>query len=241
MKLKIKRALLVLVLLLVGVLASCGDQKRPVSGYINEEELNEIINTFDGSVVHTSYSVEGSMNYFGLSENELCGDVDAAGVPFVNYPEYGKHGVKTSTFFDCYYLDNCASYYLRLPLVITDFTWNHEDDNYSTRYQLEAKLFRSAGTDKLYYYERPEGGFILRGFGVNKELLINNTNLWEYDLMNGLGNFYDIVDCVCSAKWNFTVEYDADGYLVYEKFETVNASVNNKDNCCYGQATYTWE
>jgi hypothetical protein len=140
------------------------------------------------------------------------------------------------------YTKYAASYYLCLPLHLTAESFTDSSIDWSSRYALEARVYRQSGTDKVYYYERPEGGFILKCFAVNKELLITNYALWEESQM--VSGFEwpieSIVDCSCSAKWNITVEYDANGYLVSEKFQTINASNDNLDTCCYGLATYNY-
>jgi hypothetical protein len=140
------------------------------------------------------------------------------------------------------YAKYAASYYLCLPLHLTYESFTETSINWSSRYALEARVYRQQGTDQIYYYERPEGGFILKCFAVNKELLITNYALWEESqTLRGFEWGIDsIVDCSCSGKWNITVEYDANGYLVSEKFETINVSEKNLDTCCYGQATYNY-
>ena len=42
------------------------------------------------------------------------------------------------------------------------------------------------------------------------------------------------------AKWNITIEYDKNGYLVSEFFETINAHHDPDSKSCYGSATYTF-
>ncbi|MDE6584030.1 MAG: hypothetical protein K2K15_01385 [Anaeroplasmataceae bacterium] len=228
----LKRFVIVLFALLALSLTGCADKKSPMSGYLSEEELASIIEGFDGSLEYDEIEIAGSINYFNLSVDKMVNTVDQV-MTYQAYP------LKSEGSND--YLKNCASYYLRLPLQLTKDSWNETDTNWSTRYQLESKVYRPAGMDKLYYYKRAEGGFILRLFGVNKELKISNYDLWEN------GNVDDLVDLLCSGKWNITVEYDANGFLVSETFETVNAPKNKdkaskdtKSKCCYGQATYTY-
>lgn len=197
-------------LLLVG----CSDQKSPIKGYINEEEIQEIVTSFDDTSHFTKYSYEGELNYFDYDEELVPRSIKKRNVEFKDSLEK--------------YSNDCSSYYLRLPLHITPTNWIcKEVDNsrlsLSTRYQLESKVYRPAGLDKIYYYKRDNGGFILRTFGVNKALIIKRPS-----------------DITCRAKWNIEIEYDNNGYLVKESFATVNSSQNNKSECCYGQATYTY-
>lgn len=199
-----------LALLLVG----CSDQKTPLAGYITNEELQEIVSQFKEDNQVKKYSYEGYLNYFEYDEELVPTTISKRNVDFVDSLDK--------------YSANSSSYYLRLPLHITPTNWVCEElDNsglsLSTQYQLESKIYRPAGLDQIYYYKRPEGGFILRTFGVNKALIIKKPS-----------------DITCRAKWDIEIEYDADGYLVREYFATVNSSENNKSECCFGQATYTY-
>ena len=47
-------------------------------------------------------------------------------------------------------------------------------------------------------------------------------------------------DVVCHAKWNITVEYDENGYLLSETFETVNSHKDPDTKTVYGSATYSY-
>lgn len=228
----LKRFVIVLFALLALSLTGCADKKSPTGGYLSEEELATIINGFDGSLEYDQIEIKGNINYFNLAEDKLPRTVEQV-------MDYKAFPLKSEDKND--YLKNCASYYLRLPLQITKDTWNETDTDWSTRYQLESKVYRPSGMDQLYYYKRADGGFILRAFGVNKELKISNYDLWENSAVD------DLVDLLCSGKWNITVEYDENGFLVKETFETVNAPTNKdkvttdtKSKCCYGEATYVY-
>lgn len=194
-------------------LTSCGTQKKPLPGYISEDELTEIVTNFKEENIYKKYSYEGYLNHFACSDEEIPSNITSDGmIRYTDYPEE--------------YKSSSSSSYLRLPLHITLKSWNVENINKSTRYNLESRVCRSEflknGLDKVYYYKRPEGGFILRTFGVNKNLQINQNNI------------------KCSGKWNIEVEYDADGYLVKEEFATINSSEANKSECCYGWANYSF-
>ncbi len=229
----IKYFVIVLFGLLALSLTSCGDQKSPRSGYLSEDEVLEIVNGFSTDSSISNVSIKGNLNYFNYP-NEKVPNVADEEMVYVEYPS------STSTTTNKY-LEECASYYLRLPLHITSQSWNDTDRLFQTKYQIESKIYRPAGLDKIYYYNRPEGGFIISVFGVNKELQINNVNLYMNDKV------FDLVDLLCSGKWNINLEYDENGYLVKEEFATVNAPKNKekasqsaKEKCCYGVATYEY-
>ena len=122
--------------------------------------------------------------------------------------------------------------YKRQPLHLTKDNWLIKDANgkysstKSTKLVLESCIYQPNGgyLDRVYYYLRDDGGFYLRAFGVNKALQIVNPSEIE-----------------CHGKWNVTIEYDKNGYLVSEAFETINASWDDKANSCFGSATYTFK
>ncbi len=229
----IKYFVIVLFGLLALSLTSCGDQKSPKSGYLSEDEVLKIVNEFSTDSSISNVSIKGSINYFNLSSEKVPNVADEE-------MEYTEYPTSESTSTNNY-LEECASYYLRLPLHITSQSWNDENKSFQTKYQIESKIYRPAGQDKVYYYNRPEGGFVISVFGVNKELQINNSSLYMNDKV------LDYVDLLCSGKWNINLEYDENGYLVKEEFATVNspknkekASQSAKKKCCYGVATYEY-
>ena len=233
----IKHFVLVLFVLLGLSLAGCSDRKSPAKGYISETELLTIIDQLEDSVSPRDVEVAGYLNYFNLSVDKLSNTVEQV----MTYKEYPNNPTEADSKATNNYIKECASYYLRLPLHITKDTWTETNTDWSTKYQLESKLYRPSGMDKIYYYARPEGGFIVKLFGVNKELKISNLELFSAALVD------DIADLQCSGKWDITVEYDAAGYLVKEEFSTINAPKNKesasadaKSKCCYGQATYIY-
>lgn len=215
MKKLIKCSLLLVVLFCMVFLTSCGDQKSPDKGYITSEELDEIVNKFDGSVEYNKYTYEGNLNYFNYEDLIIPRDVYMSNVDFIDSKDK--------------YNDKCASYYLNLPLHITKENWVCEEvDSHnrslSTKYCLTDKVYRSAGLDEIYFYKREGGGFILKTFAVNKALRIIRPS-----------------DITCHGKWNIEVEYDQNGYLISEKFSTLKADKKKKQDSCYGQATYTYQ
>ena len=74
-------------------------------------------------------------------------------------------------------------------------------------------------------YSNNDGGLIVKTFGENKALWINAPE--------------DYVEC--HAKWNITVEYDKHGFLVKEKFETINAHKDDDEKSVYGEARYSFK
>lgn len=223
------------------------DGKKPDSGYISKDEVTaDIVSKFENQTLYTKYSVTGSFNYFAYGEdiinptvkkvnqvlNDLiiqewvcdqCGTKNAFNQKKCTNPD-SCLGSKSNIKFTC-------SYYLNLPLHITKDSWKvltpegKVDTTYNLSYLLEGRIHapNSGYPEHVYYYERPEGGFIIKAFGVNKALRIINPN-----------------EVVCHAKWNVTVEYDANGYLVSEKFETINAHKAPDTETVYGYATYTY-
>ena len=208
-------------------LTSCSDFKTPLEGYISDKEVTEIVNKFkDGASEFNRYSVNGNFNYFAYDENRMPSTVNYVGI-LLDAPEYYIKD-KIDDNIPLKEQPKANSYYLRLPMRITPTSWtsNVKDEDgrsSSTKYQLESKVYRPEGLDSVYYYNRDDGGFILRTFGVNKALII------EYP--SGITS---------GGKWNIEAEYNADGYLVREYFATVNASEDNKSECCYGEATYSF-
>ena len=130
------------------------------------------------------------------------------------------------------YSKSCSSYFLRVPLHITIDNWILYDDkgNYdttnSTKYVLESKIYQPNGgyLDTIYYYPRENGGFYLKAFGVNKSLKIDRPTIIEPN-----------------AKWNIIIEYDENGYLVSETFQTLNAFKDPDSKTIYGKTVYNYE
>ena len=216
-------------------LCSCGDQKSPIKGYITNSQVTEIVKAFEESSTYSKVEVDGSINYFNLSDKKIPTEISETMV-------YSEYPIKTDNKSENDYLSKCASYYLRLPLHINYTSWSEKDTDWQSKYQLESKLIRLASnSDKLYYYNRDEGGFIVRTFAANKELKINNNLLYEEGVVE------TIIDLECSGKWNISIEYDKNGYLIKETFETVNApqnkskaSASQKSQCVYAQANYEY-
>lgn len=252
----VKTLSLLVILLSLTFMVSC-DQKKPEEGYISKEEVtNNIIVNFENKALYTKYSVKGTFNYFDYSEDKVPSSVnrmnqtitDLIVAPWIcskcgtenefNYANCKKvdidpttnkeipcQGSRPKTKVTC-------SYYLNLPLHITKDNWNiltpqgKIDTEYSHNYLLEGRVHapNTGYPEYVYYYERPEGGFIIKAFGVNKALKIVNPS-----------------DVVCHAKWNITVEYDENGYLISETFSTLNAHKKPDTESVYGSAQYTYE
>ena len=250
------KKLYILVLLLSFVLIVGCDGKKPESGYISKEEVtSDIASNFDNQTLYTKYTVTGSFNYFAYAEElvpstinrvnrelddfilspwvcTFCGTTNEFESSNCSHVEVnsstGKEtqciGSRPNDKFTC-------SYYLNLPLHITKDTWSvltpqgKVDTTYSLSYLLEGRIHapNSGYPEHVYYYNRAEGGFILKAFGVNKALRIINPS-----------------DVVCHAKWNITVEYDENGYLLSETFETINSHKDPDTKTVYGSATYSY-
>lgn len=214
---KIKRIWVVLLAFVVLLFASC-DKKTPVEGYLTEEQILEVVKGFSKEVDYSKYSYSGSMNFLDKAK-----EID---LPCFNI---GKEKVKFTDSLE-YYSSSCASYYLRMPLHITEENWTLTNDDgqlsgNSTRLKIESTLLTISDTlDKVYYYVGDNGDFIIRTFGANKSMIIDNKNTKL--------NF--------SGKWNCTITYDKNGYLKSEKFETINAHKKPDSETCYGEATYTF-
>ncbi len=223
MKLFKKFIFAVIASLLILSTTAC-DGKKPEPNYLNEDEILELVSTFTGEEVPSYYSFKSNLNYFAIQELPKTTAVDD--LLFVPYPLKGSSENNE-------YLKDCASFYIGVPLQITKDNWNQNDDKWSTRYQIESRLYRTIGSlDKVYYYKTAEGGLAIKAFAVNKELLISNAPLWEAG--NG-GD--DLVELTCSGKWNITIEYNSKGLLVKEEFETINRNDPDTQNC-YGKTIY---
>lgn len=214
MKFRLKTTFIFIFTVLLVFLVGCTSNKKPTKGYISEERVMEIIEGFDSNVVYSKYNYEGNLNYFNHPDELVPRTVSKKNVTF-------------NDSLDAF-SDSCASYYLRLPLHLNKSNWtstkvNDQGLSLSTKYQLESKIYRPAGLDEVYYYESDDGGLIVRVFGVNKALKIKKPS-----------------DIECHGKWNIEVVYDKNGYLISEKFETVNTKRASDNDCCYGQATYSY-
>ena len=252
----VKKLSLLVILLSFAFLVSC-DGKKPDEGYISKETVtNTIIVNFENKALYTKYSVKGTFNYFAHPETTIPNTVnkvnqnftDLIVAPWVcsecgtendfNHSNCSKVTIDPITNKETKCMGSrpknkfTCSYYLNLPLHITKENWSiltpqgKIDTEYSHDYLLEGRIHapNTGYPEHVYYYERPEGGFIIKAFGVNKALKIVNPS-----------------DVVCHAKWNVTVEYDENGYLVSETFETLNAHKDPDTESVYGSAQYTYE
>jgi len=135
--------------------------------------------------------------------------------------EYKKKDFVDS--LDCY-SSSSSSYYLRMPLHLTKENWTNENKLLSTKAKIESMLLTEGKTlDKVYYYTDAEGNLIIRTFAANKALIIENPS-----------------GVISHGKWNVTITYNKDGYLVSEVFATINAHKDPDSQSCYGQATYSF-
>ena len=166
----------------------------------------------------TTYSYTATLNYLAIEEDLLPKEISKSKLAFIDSPNN--------------YSKSCSSYFLRVPLHITIDNWILYDDkgNYdttnSTKYILESKIYQPNGgyLDTIYYYPRENGGFYLKAFGVNKSLKIDRPTVIEPN-----------------AKWNIIIEYDENGYLVSETFQTLNAFKDPDSKTIYGKTVYKYE
>ena len=217
MRKNIYRILLLLILTLFTVTIVGCDGKTPEKGYVSDTYIYvNIIYNF-GDPGYTKYDCEGYFNYLAIEDELLPKELSRKARNINDNPL--EHSSK------------CESYYLRLPLRITKTNWilYTEEGKYntatSTKYFLESRCYQAAGgyLDKIYYYEREGGGFYLKAFGVNKPLKLKNP-----------------VEIEINAKWNIIAEYDENGYLISETFQTLNAYKAPDSESIYGKCTYKY-
>ena len=214
MKFKFKRLLAILLAFTCLLLTSC-DHKKPEKGYLTPEELTEVLQGFSKTTDYTKYSYEGSMNILDFSEEDVVEGLEV----YKNNKEFVDSLEK--------YNSKSASYYLRMPLHLTYENWTYRSEENSAsdsnKYRVESMLTMYGKTsDKVYYYLDEEGNLIIKTFAANNALILIHKD-------DGF---------ICHGKWNITVTYDKNGYLVSEKFETINARKDKDEKTCYGEATY---
>lgn len=217
--------LLVIISVFMLFTASC-TQTRPEKGYVSADYIwQNVIKNIDESVQYSSYDTKYLLNYFATESDYL--------------PAKGENNLQNQTFVDSVdtYSSSCVSLFLKLPMHITSTNWQvysgegdnkKLDTNLSTKNRLEAKIYQpgSEYNYQIYYYEREDGGFYLKAFGTNKALKINQ--------------FYEDFEIQCTGKWNITCEYDQNGFLVSERFETINSHKEDDSKSVYGYAIYTY-
>ena len=201
--------------------AGC-DKKDPDKGYLSDEQVLEIVKNFDEKNVNNYGRVAfvGNIQYYGLPSDIVTPSVEKSKV--FMFTKDKANNISAAT-----------SYYLGVPLKLTYESWTadiHEDPEVvtynSTKYFLESKLITTSedkgyGICKCYYYAREDGGLTIKTFAQNKKLQIKNPTRLN-----------------SNAKWNIEIQYNANGYLVSEKFETINKGIEDDSKTCYGEATY---
>ena len=212
MRNKLKGLWLVLLAFVTLTFISC-DQKSPDKGYLTNEEVLKIVEGFEKTSEYKMYSYDGTFQYLGFPD-EL--------IPQSSYKK--KEYVDSADKYD----SKCVSYYLRMPLHLTYENWTYYDEQtksaYSTKVKIESMLLTYGKTlDQVYFYTDQDGNLIIKTFGANKALQIKNPS-----------------GVICHAKWNVTLTYNSDGYLVSEVFETINSHKDPDTESCYGQATYNY-
>ena len=214
MKFKIKHLWMVLLALTVLLFTAC-DGKTPDKGYLTDEQVTAIVEKFSSTADYSTYSYESSFNYLGLDSSQIDFRPSRNNVEFIDSLEL--YDSKAS-----------VSHFLRLPLHITLANWTYYDElmesaSDSTKVKIESLLLTYGETlDKVYFYTDVDGNLIIKTFGANKGL----------NILKG--------DVICHGKWNVTLVYNKDGYLMSEKFETINTHKEPKTETCYGEATYKY-
>lgn len=217
MRKNIYRILLLVLISVFTITISGCTGKKPEKGYVSSEYIyaNYIYNFKD--MDYKYYDVEGTFNYLGIINNEIQPTVSIKNKAFVF--DSNKHS------------KSAESHFLRLPLHINKVNWRIYDDEgklnveHSTKYLLESRCYQINGgyLDDIYYYLRDGGGFYLKAFGVNKTLKFTNP-----------------VEIQTNAKWNIIAEYDENGYLISETFQTLNAHDAPDSESIYGKTTYIY-
>jgi hypothetical protein len=212
MRNKLRHLWLVLLAFVMLAFVSC-DQKKPDKGYLTDEEVLKIVEGFSKTTDYVTYTYDGTFQYLGFPD-EL--------IPQSIYKK--KEFVDSLDKYD----SKSVSYYLRMPLHLTKDNWTYYDETTksanSTKERITAMLLTYGKTlDEVYYYTDAEGSLIIKTFGANKALYIKNPS-----------------EVICHGKWNVTLTYNSDGYLVSEVFETINAHKDPDSESCYGQATYSY-
>ena len=123
-----------------------------------------------------------------------------------------------------FFMADCKIEY---EIELSEFEGNYYDedtkDSQSTKARIDSTLLTVGKTlDEVYFYQDANGNLIIKTYGANKALKIAEG------------------DIVCHAKWNVTIVYNKDGYLISEKFETINSHKDPDTKTCYGQAEYRY-
>lgn len=213
---KVHILMTIILLFTLVFVTSCSDGKSPESGYVSSDTIKSEVIDKIANVDYTKYSYEGTLQYLAYSEAIVPSSINKKDQEFIDSKEK----------FD----SKCVSYYLSVPLHITQKNWiiytnDNIDDNLSTKNRLEAKIYQPRGgyLDEVYYYLRDGGGFYIKSFGVNKALKIDNPS-----------------GVTAHGKWNIVIEYDANGFLVSESFETLNAHKEEDSKTIYGSCKYSF-
>lgn len=109
-----------------------------------------------------------------------------------------------------------TSFYLRVPTKLSGETF---ESDYKSIFE---KFTTADSVDTVYCYKTDEGGLEFKVFSINKRLSIREFSI------------------LCSAKWNATISYDSDGYLLREEFATINADFDPLSETVFGYCDYTY-
>lgn len=119
-----------------------------------------------------------------------------------------------------------TSYYLNLPTHLKLSTLESSEDVTGDYDTIINKFTTTDSIDTVHVYKNDIGGLSFYTFKINKKLYIKTKD----------GN----ININCTAKWNCEIRYDNDGYLVYEKFESLNAHKEDDSLSVYGLCNYTY-
>ncbi|MFA7221969.1 MAG: hypothetical protein WC148_00335 [Bacilli bacterium] len=113
------------------------------------------------------------------------------------------------------YVDTNKSFYLSLPTHINSANW---EDSYLA---IKNRFLSQTSIYNVYIYQQDDG-LSFKVFSCNKRLIINRFGM------------------EMSAKWNASIDYDKNGYLLSENFSTINAYNSADNECIYGNCVYEY-
>ena len=223
MKKYIKLIFISIAVCMLSIVTSCSGGKNPYSGYVSLEEVEEQVINKISSKEYTQYTLTSEFNF---RSKEVLGFPEAVNKNFYFTPAPDE------------FSDECTSHYLLAPLQITSKNWVilNEDGSVnavkSTREKIISKMYKvnDAYNDTYYMYLEEDGGFSIRSFGVNKKITLYEKK----------SNGSKKKRLETKGKFDITLKYDKNGYLVYEAFQTINTHNGDKKDTCYAYATYTY-
>ena len=176
------------------LMTSCKAQ----DGYISLEEEKEYYKSAVDKQ-YSSYTLDGTMNFFGLDNVPTT----------LNY----------TTIIEKTENNNTYSNVLKAPIHIH---YESEEQFAKDRAYIKNIFIPSSGSlDDVYVYKNSYGGIDYKIFNTNTRMIVDiYDSSYEYE---GQYLAEKLFEFESSGKWNATLSYDADGYLVKQEFETINA------------------